>query len=300
MGRRSALAVMLLVAACRDSNGGDGAAPNVSMATVKLTAPSAGSVTLPTEHHAATVCRAIGASGPLHHEQDGGAVLPGELLTQDFVELGAGGKLSVKNGTTTREMIFEGPGSVRACVSGDEEMWMSSGNFTSVIGAGESPGAEVWVVTPQAVVRYGSGVHLKMTVSNTKVDVDLKSGDAWAYPLDAFAIHDAGAPRQVDGWVEIPGNATLTFTSRKAPSQVVGDCEQVSKATRDLAVQIGSGDASLAEAAPKHVVLRQKAHAICAAAELVATTSLDVVERERLLPRARSANSKWRDNSAKP
>ncbi len=110
MGRISAFALLLLLPACHDSNGGgDGAAPNVSMATVKLTAPSAGSVALPTEHHAPTVCRAIGASGPIQHDQDGGGILPGELLTQEFVELGAGGKLSVKNGTTTREMISKGP-----------------------------------------------------------------------------------------------------------------------------------------------------------------------------------------------
>ncbi len=193
---------------------------------------------------------------------------------------------------------------MRACVSGEEEMWMTTGTFTSVIGAGESPGSEVWVVTPQAVVRYGSGVHVKMTASNMKLDVDLKSGNAWAYPLDSFAIHDAGAPKQVDGWVEVPGDATLTFTSRKSPSQVVGDCEQTAKAARDLAVQIGQPtnerDASLADLAPKHVVLRQKAHAICAMAELVAARSLDLVERQRLLPRARAASSKWRDNSAKP
>lgn len=301
MARVSALACLIFAAACHDSGGGDGAAPNVSIATVKLTAPpSGGSAGVTPEHHAPTACRAIGASGPIRHEADAGAILPGDLLTQDFVELGAGAKLSVKNGTTTREMIFEGPGAVRACVGGDEEMWLMSGIFSSVIGAGESPGAEVWVVTPHAVVRYGSGVHMKLNVSSIKLDVDLKAGSAWAFPLESFSLHDAGTPHQLDGWVEIPGNATVTFISKKAPSQLVGDCELAAKTARDLAVQIGSGDAALGDAAPKHVVARHKAHAVCAAAELVAARSLDLVERERLLPRARAANAKWRDNSAKP
>jgi hypothetical protein len=59
-------------------------------------------------------------------------------------------------------------------------------------------------------------------------------------------------------------------------------------------------DASLGEAAPQHVVLRQKAHAICAVAELVSARSLDPVERGRLLPRAHTANAQWRDASGKP
>jgi hypothetical protein len=285
--------------ACHDGNGNGDAAPAVSIAKVTFSAPP-GSNTVTPEHHPATVCRAIGASGPIRHDNDAGAILPNDVVGDDFAELGAGGKLSVKNGTTSREMIFEGPGEVRVCVGGDEEMWMTSGVYSSVIGAGESPGSEVWIVTPHAVVRYGSGVHMKMNVTNTKLDVDLKAGDAWAFPIDGFLTHDAGAPREVDGWVEIPGNAPLTFISKRAPSQLVGDCERAATAARDLAIEIGSHDASLSDLAPKHVVARQKAHAVCSAAELVAARSLDLVERERLLPRARAASAKWRDNSAKP
>ena len=57
-------------------------------------------------------------------DTDGGALLPGEVLGEGFTILGAGGKLSVKNGTTSREMILEGPGDVRACVDGEEEAWI--------------------------------------------------------------------------------------------------------------------------------------------------------------------------------
>ncbi len=287
--------------ACHDNTAGDGgAAPNVSMAKVTLTPAGSGSVTVPAGHHVDTVCRAIGASGPIRRDNDGGALLSGEVMGEGFALLGAGGKLSVKNGTTSREMILEGPGDVRVCVDGEEEAWMSSGIFSSVIGAGESPGSEVWVVTPHAVVRYGSGVHMKLTGSIGKLDVDLKAGEAWAYPLGAFTIAEAGAPKQVDGWVDIPGNGVVTFKSTRAPSQLVADCDAAAKAAHDLAVRIDTHDASLADAAPEHVVLRRKAHALCSAAELVSSRSMDPVERERLLPRARAANAKWRDNSANP
>jgi len=304
MARRSAFVfplVAMALVACHDGGAnGDGAAPNVSLAHVTFSAAPNTSLSVTPPHHAPVVCRAIGASGPLHRDADGGALLPGDVIGDDFTLLGAGGKLSVKNGVTTRETIFEGPGDVRVCVNGDEEMWMTSGVFTSVIGAGETPGAEVWIVTPHVIVRYGSGTHVKVSASTTKADVDLKAGEAWAYPLGAFTVADAGPPKESEGWVDIPGNGVVTFKSSRAPSQVVGDCEQAAKAAHDLAVQIDTHDASLADAAPKHVVLRRKAHALCAAAELVSARSMDLVERARLLPRARAGSAKWRDASANP
>ncbi len=204
-------------------------------------------------------------------------------------------------------MLVDGPGSVRACVAGEEDLWMASGTYTSVVGAGETPGSEVWVVTPHAVVRYGSGAHLTLVGGVPRLDAKLGGGAAWAYPVDGVLMH-AGAPhvdgsagggtsqlRSVDGWTEIPVNANVSFTSKKSPSQVLGDCEQAAKAAHDLGEQIMTRDASLAEAAPQHVIARRKAHAICAVAEMLATRSLDPMERQRLLPRARAANAKWRE-----
>jgi len=288
MGRRSALALALLVVwGCKDDKNGTGPAGSVSYANVKLTAPpSSGSFSTPAGKPPATVCRIISATGPMKRDAasggDGG-VSSGDVMGDSWVDLNAGAKLGIKNGTTTREMLFEGPGAVRACVNGEEEMWMPNGVFTSVIGAGETPGSEVWIVTPHAVVRYGSGAHLTLTASVPRLDVKLSSGSAWAYATD-------GA-----GWTEIAAGKSESFVSKKSPSQVLGDCEQASKAAHDLGSQIVSRDASLAEAAPQHVAARQKAHAICAIAELVAERSFDNIERQRLLPRARSANAKWRE-----
>jgi hypothetical protein len=287
------VAAGLALAACHDSNATD--AGPVTYNKASLTAAGSGSVTVPAAGaKPAMVCRIISATGSMLRDGDAG-VANGDVMGDSWIELTPGAKIGIKNGTTTREMLIDGPGAVRACVSGEEDVWMASGTYTSVIGAGETPGSEVWVVTPHAVVRYGSGAHLTLVGGVPRLDTKLGGGDAWAYAVDGVLMHDAGAPHVVDGWTEIPVNANVSFSSHKSPSQVLTDCEQAAKAARDLGEQIMTRDASLAEAAPQHVIARRKAHAICAVAELVAARSLDPMERQRLLPRARAANAKWRE-----
>lgn len=289
-------ALALLVAGCHDSSK-DHPAPAVSMAKVTLSAPPGGSVHVGRHAEDRTVCRAIEARGRLTVGDAG--VKQNDVLGDGFVELPEGAHLAIEDGTSTRETLFDGPGAVRPCVGGEEEMWMPSGLFTSVVGAGETPGSEVWVVTPHVVVRYGAGAQLKLRGTSTKVEATLKAGTAWAYPVGSM-LHDGGMPRESEGWLELPGNETLVFVSKRAPSQLVTECEKAATAARDLALRIGAHDASLAQAAPAHVVARRRARAVCAVAELVAARSFDLVERERLLPRARAADATWRNNSATP
>ena len=285
MDLRKLAVALIVLAACKDKSG-DGATGAVSYANVTFSAPP-GSASFSVPKVPPTVCRAISATGQLRRDDDAG-VASGDVLGEAWTLLGSGAKLAVKNGTTSRETLFEGPGAVRACVNGEEEMWIDGGGFTSVVGAGESPGAEVWIVTPHGVVRYGSGARVTLNVTVSRVDAKVEGGSAWMWPADAST------------WTEIPAGKATTFSTRKAPSQIVADCEQASKAAHDLGVAIVTKDASLAEAAPQHVVLRQKAHAICALAELVSARSLDPLERGRLLPRAHTANTRWRDASGKP
>ena len=279
----------LAVVACQDKSGGSGPTGSVSYAQVHVTAPP-GSVSASVPKGVQTVCRVINASGTLSRDDpshDAG-VVANDVMGDAWAELGVGAKLAVKNGTTSRETLFEGPGAVRACVNGEEEMWMYTGGFKSVIGAGESPGAEVWIVTPHGVVRYGSGARVTLNVSVARVDIKVEGGTAATWSVEGNA------------WTEVGAGKTGTLTTRKAPSQIILDCEAAAIAAHDLGVAIVSRDASLAEAAPQHVALRQKAHAICAVAELVAARSLDPLERGRLLPRAHAANGRWRDATPNP
>ncbi|HEY1954105.1 MAG TPA: hypothetical protein VGH28_00785 [Polyangiaceae bacterium] len=290
-------AVVACAFACHDSNKSD-AAPAVSIANVTFSAAPGGSVHVTPEPHGPTVCRVIELRGGV--DQKPVAPKNGEPIGEGFATLASGAHLAIKNGTTTRETIFDGPGSVRSCVSGEEEFWMPTGAFTSVFGAGDTPGSEVWIVTPHVVVRYGSGAQIKVLSSTSKANVKLTSGGAWAFPIGSMTPLEAGTPHEQDGWVEVPGNGSLEFVSKRAPSQVVGECELAAKKAHDLAIAIGTRDASLSDAAPKHVVARRRAHALCSVAELVADTSLDPVERERLLPLARAGSTRWRDSSANP
>ena len=286
MDLRKLALILVVVSGCKDKSG-DGATGAVSYAKVSMSAPPGGSVSVAAPKGLQTVCRVISATGHLNREDDAG-VVANDVMGDSWVELAPGSKLAVKNGTTSRETLFDGPGAVRACVGGEEEMWINGGVFMSVVGAGESPGAEVWLVTPHGVVRYGSGARVTLNVTVPRVDAKVEGGSAWMWPIEGSA------------WTEIAAGKTATLTTRKAPSQIVGDCEQAAKAAHDLGVAIVTKDASLAEAAPQHVVLRQKAHAICAVAELVAARSLDPTERGRLMPRAHTANARWRDASGNP
>jgi hypothetical protein len=292
MRRHSFYWLVFMLCGCPDSQSSDGGTgPAVSYARINLSGAPAASVSVPSQPRT-TICRAISASGTIRRDSDAGLVA-NDVMGDDFVNLAMGAHLAVKNGTTTREALFDGPADIRTCVGGNEEMWMSFGTFKSVLGAGETPGAEVWLVMPEGVVRYGSGAQLTVTATPSRADIKLMSGNAFAFEADAGSMHDAGT----DGWYAIPLGVPVTLMAKQSGGQIVGICEQAAKAARDLAISIGTQDASLAEAAPKHVMLRQKAHAICAVAELVASRSLDLVERERLLPRARTANAKWRDSS---
>ena len=101
-------------------------------------------------------CRAIAVDGPVRVEgADAGALaLQSEIPDQTWLSLGPDARLVAKDPRTTRETAFVGPARVRSCVAHREESWLAAGRFESAIGAGETPGAEEWVVTPLGVVRY--------------------------------------------------------------------------------------------------------------------------------------------------
>ncbi len=301
--------------ACHGKSGADGGAlVSTTAATSGATVTSALTAPHPTgsaSPKGTSLCRAIAVSGPMHRvgsltaAADAGALSSGELAGDDWIDLGPNSKLSIKNGKTSREAIFEGSGSVRVCVGGEEEMWLPLGAFSSVSGSGEAPGAEQWIITPHGIVRYDAA-RVRVTAGVAWTDVTLDSGSAWVFPIDAAyrkdaASKDAGregvpVPKGEDGWVSAPPGQTLALFARRSTSQIVTDCEAAAKAAHELAVAIASNDASLAEAAPKHVRARQKAHAICSVAELTASRTLDLVERERMLTRAQAANALWRSN----
>jgi hypothetical protein len=247
--------------------------------------------------------------------KDAGAV----LVTRDtdmpeghWVLLGDGAKITTKDKTTTRELTFFGPGRARPCTHGEEEAWQWRGRFASTAGAGEHPGAEVWLVTPAGVVRYPGG-ELTVSATDTESVVTVSSGVAFLWPatgtktertalpgFKAAAGADAGPKLGVgsDGWWRLDGGsahivAKSSTSSDGAARAASEDCTKLAQTAHELGVRLLEPDASVADLANQHIVARKLARASCALA-LARVDSLPAGKtRDDLVATVRKGESTW-------
>src|SRR5215467_8960003 len=129
-------------------------------------------------------CRAIAVSGnarPSLSPQSPPLKVADEI-PDAWLALSPDAKLTAKHPRTTRETTYAGPGPIRPCVHGEEEAWMVAGVFESAPGAGESPGAEEWVLTPLGALRY-VGAGLRMTVG-AALELRIERGTAFVLPAN--------------------------------------------------------------------------------------------------------------------
>ena len=200
-------------------------------------------------------CRAIAVDGPVHEQGagDAGAALAqqGEIPTGVWLSLAQSARLVAKDPRTTRETAFVGPALVRVCVAHREESWLATGRFESAIGAGETPGAEEWVVTPLGVIRY-MAAKVAVDVRAKDAVVGVGSGVAFMWLDDgvhatvrrgrrragagadagAGARVDAGAGLDDDGWQRVSdGEVTLSPGAAQGPcGRGAGDRRPVHRA----------------------------------------------------------------------
>ncbi len=242
-------------------------------------------------------CRVIAVAGaPALH--------PREAVPDDFMALPAGSKITVEDTRSTRQTTFLGPASVWACVAGDEATWLAQGTFQSVAGAGERPGAQEWITTPEAVIRYASA-RMKVFATPKGTVVQLSAGAASVLPFGPVARPDAGAAEagaatDAEGWVRVvPGVELRVMTVPGGPRAAVSRCEGDGRDARALADAMGraphaDGGANLGEVTLRHVVAREKARAACAVAGLVARRLPQGPERTSLVARADAGDAAWR------
>jgi len=229
-----------------------------------------------------------------------------ELPRAGWLRLETGARLVAKDPRTTRETNFEGPGRVRPCVAAEEETWVASGAVASSPGQGEAPGAEEWVVTPLAVVRYATGA-VRVEAGAHDVTVTVATGTSWAWlpagvTFAAKPLGDAGpAPGAsadggggvVEGWQRIEGVvAHLRARTRPTAASAVKACAALAQTAHDDAAAVMAGDAA-PSLVTSQVVERRVARAACAFAQMLLEMGPGPTDPD-LARTASSADSAWR------
>jgi hypothetical protein len=270
---------------CEPNSGPGPSASGSASAMAPEAGPSASpgaSVHRPPRPKPHLLCRLIEGVGDARLENGSEAGVP--LLVQGpvmsgWIDLPAGGRFVAKDAQTTRETTFRGPGRVKACVLLEEESWIASGGFDSTVGAGESPGAEEWVVTPLGVVRYAAA-RLSVDVGARDAHVAVASGGAFLWtPSDAVARGGAGPAGHPagteDGWLRADPGAFVLASTPSAPPPLslegaraaVTACATLGQSAHDLTSQLMAGGAD-AGTVMAQVSTRRLARAACAVAGL--------------------------------
>jgi hypothetical protein len=221
-------------------------------------------------------CRAIAVEGAATIDAESAAqakplAVDDEVPDRAWVTLGDGARFVAKDPRTARETTFVGPARARACVDNIEESWVGSGTFESVGGAGESPGAEEWVVTASAVVRYASS-RLRLEVHSGETRITVSGGVAWLWPTHATELSE--------GWQRLKEGQTISARTEEAPIDAarssVDRCVAFAHSARTLAYALlsppndaASGEGgTAADAVKEQVKTKRLARAACAMAAL--------------------------------
>jgi hypothetical protein len=230
-------------------------------------------------------------------------LLQGLVAPEAWLDLPAGARFVAKDPRTTRETTFRGPGRVRACVGYAEESWLAGGSFESTVGAGESPGAEEWVVTPFGVVRYVAA-KLSLAVRARGAEVSVESGVAFLWTTASVDWKssdprvDAGALEE--SWLRLaPGRAKVAPGDRPPlgpldeARRAVQRCADEAKSTRALTTQVMAPGGADAATIGQQVTARRTARAACAVATLRVQTLPALPEVAGLSRQLAEADAAW-------
>lgn len=222
-------------------------------------------------------CRAIAVTGSIKDADAGTPLAIGAPLSEGVLSLDKDAKLTVKATESGREIGFEGPALVRACVAGDPEQWLLQGAILVTPGSGEKPGSEEWIVTSNGIIRFASAM-LRIKTEKDHVTVKVMNGSASVF-----------VPK-VGQWTDATPTAPADLPPPENIAALVDSCGSVAKEARDLGAKVTAAGANLADLAPKHVEARKKARATCAVARVAATAKGE----KALVLKAETADAEWR------
>ena len=188
-------------------------------------------------------------------------VAPGDVVAA-WLALGDGDVITAKLARSGRDVTVLGPGLADPCGE-EEEAWLLRGRFRGTRGDGEKPGAEEWVVTPNAVVRYGAAV-MEVAIEGTSTRVTVQEGAASVLGAAdlTWATVGAGKPLVVQG-------APLGDAGTRDASGRCAERQTVAKHLEDTLLAPGATTApTFADTAMRANDARLLARASCAMARL--------------------------------
>jgi hypothetical protein len=249
--------------------------------------PSAAPATHASEAPQVLGCRVIEVSGAI--ESAGRPLRTGAWLDgASWLILPKDGKVVVKHPTSARELSVSGPGRVRLCAAGDEQVVLARGTLRATAGPGARPGAQVLVFTPVGVVRYGNA-DLAARVTERSVNIQVFAGDAWVDPL-------FGATRQGPEHVLARVQSALKAAAAPAAERAVTACREASQAAASAAEVVltpGQADASLGQRAASQLKARQTARSLCGSALAVLGNAPNSASARALEIGLKEADALW-------
>ncbi|HEY2510422.1 MAG TPA: hypothetical protein VGI39_06190 [Polyangiaceae bacterium] len=236
--------------------------------------PSSAPPPAPPSSRLVRVCRALEVKGTPAFEAPslGGAddagtkrVAGGDVVA-GWLALGDGDLVTARLPRSGRDVTVLGPGLADPCGE-EEEAWLLRGRFRGMRGGGEKPGAEEWVVTPSAVVRYGAAV-VEVGVEGTATRVTVQGGGASVVGASDLTWAAVGSDKPL-----VVQGAPLGDAATRDASARCAERQAAAKKLEDTLLEPGATAApAFADTAMRANDARLLARAACAMARLRADT----------------------------
>ncbi len=219
-------------------------------------APSASSSPPPTAPRT-PLCRALRVEGEVR--QGDVQLSSGAELGADWITLAKGASFTLKHSSSGRELSFAGPGRLRACNRGREQVLLALGKLAAGSGLGARPGAEVLVATPIAALRYADA-ELELALTEQKLEVAVRTGQVEV---------DPALPKQAGVKSPLRGKDKLRLPVGKPdPSGLMARCKEAAEAAEASARHVRDKTAAepLGQRAQASARARRSARVACSIA----------------------------------
>lgn len=209
---------------------------------------------------------------------------------EQWLELEADAKVSLRHSLTSREFQVLGPARVLPCRRGTEVVLLAAGRLSTSAGLGVRPGAEVIIATPRGAIHYGDAA-LDVELTKQALAVRVKQGQAFVEP------EADGKPRFTNPVSS--GHEAHLVAPLIAVSARVATCEASAEAAKGSAERVIAAapvivdGGSLGDRAALQMRNRSKARTDCALANVAIAALADTPELRSLSAAVAHAEQVW-------